>query len=371
MKKHFLSLLALCLICHLSLAQIAITEFIANPNGTDSDNEWIELYNYSPTTQNIKDWRIKDDDSGDVLISSSNLFMGSGTYLILARNKTAFEALWLGGIANAKVIQVNFTNANTDDEIILADNAANEIWRLAYNGGLSTGKATFLEYDHSFCDPVTNWGSKGGTVINLSGNDAASGTLGYEKNNSTADSEVFTATNNDVGSPLAGDYSPLRYCGNITESGNGAWTRIPCECVRINDLLVENDYTTTDLSSLWRLEEVLTITSVNNRGLIHTDGANRLKTADFITFDNDRNLEEVKGFNSLTSIGILWLRDVGKLKRTSGFPVLKDMGSLLIWNSDNFEPLGLGGFPLVDSFGISIRQVKRLRDLGDFRPLPT
>ena len=369
MKKSFLSLLVLFLCFHLVPAQIAITEFLANPHGTDADNEWIELYNYSPDAVNLKDWHLKDDDGGSTLISSTNLFIRSGRHLILARDKAIFESLWLGGVANLEVITASFSLTNTDDELILTNATDDEVWRLAYGAGASEGRATFFENEYSFCDPVTDWGSKGGTLINRSGNDPASGTLGYEKNNSTTDSEAYTATNSDVGSPLKRVYEGLIHCGDIQQAGNGAWERIPCRCVTIDQLVIENDYTTPDLSSLWRLEEVESIESINNRGLITTDGANMLRKADFLTFDNDRNLEEVKGFNSLVWVGNIWLRELGKLKRTNGFPVLKHMNSLLIWDAENFEALGLGGFPVVDSFGIYFQNVKRLRDLGGFPAL--
>ena len=53
-------------------AQLAITEFIVNPNNSDTDREWLELYNYSRSPVNLRDWKIRNSDaSKEITISTT------------------------------------------------------------------------------------------------------------------------------------------------------------------------------------------------------------------------------------------------------------------------------------------------------------
>ena len=50
-------------------------------------------------------------------------------------DKTAFEAEWLGGVANATVFNVDVASLdNSDDELILLDATGQVMWQRAYGG---------------------------------------------------------------------------------------------------------------------------------------------------------------------------------------------------------------------------------------------
>jgi hypothetical protein len=182
------------------LPNVAITEWIASPRGTDATDEWIEIHNYGATAVDLQNWRLKDEDTNNSLISSTSLVIPAGGYLILARDKAAFEAQWLNGCSNARVIEVVFALANGTDEIVLEDANGNIVWSVAYQNDESVGRAT--HYTESTYSNRT-WGSKATPGIVRNGNDVTA-TLGYEKNNSTADPLSYSSTNNDEGSPLNG-----------------------------------------------------------------------------------------------------------------------------------------------------------------------
>ena len=95
--------------------------------------------------------------------------------------------------------------ANASDEIILENASGTEVWRLAYTNDETEERATFLEYSHDFCTPVTNWGSKTGVMISRSLNDPASGSLGYQGNNHSVD-PFMMIIDAEFGSPLSGNY---------------------------------------------------------------------------------------------------------------------------------------------------------------------
>ena len=60
---------------------IKINEFEANPLGTDTDNEWIELYNPNAFSVDITGWKIIDSGSSETILSGT---IGAGGYLVIS-----------------------------------------------------------------------------------------------------------------------------------------------------------------------------------------------------------------------------------------------------------------------------------------------
>lgn len=184
-----------------NIADLAITEWLTDPTGVDAEEQWVEIHNYGGTAVDIQNWRIKDEDSDDDVITSSSFVIPAGGYVIVCNNKATFENLWFNGCTQANVIEVTgLTLDNTTDEIILEDNAGTVVWSVAYMDDETVARATHYTQAPTFTNRT--WGSKASPGINRGGNDPATGTLGYEKNNSTADANVRTASNGDMGSPM-------------------------------------------------------------------------------------------------------------------------------------------------------------------------
>ncbi|WP_375562299.1 T9SS type A sorting domain-containing protein [Bernardetia sp. OM2101] len=179
---------------------IAITEFINNTTVNDATDEWIELYNYGANPIDIQNWRLKDEGIDNDIITASSYSIAAGEYLILAKDKSAFETQWLAGVVNSKVIEVTgLTLANGADEIVVTDNLDNVVWSLAFANDETDGRATF----YSESTYTTNvWGNTTTPGVVRNGNDVTTGTLGYESNNNTTDVLARTSTTGDIGSPL-------------------------------------------------------------------------------------------------------------------------------------------------------------------------
>ncbi|BDS15389.1 LamG-like jellyroll fold domain-containing protein [Aureispira anguillae] len=178
--------------------EVAIIEWLANPTGIESEEEWVEIYNYGSAPINLKDWKLKDEDTDNATISAVDLFLSAGESLILARNKAKFEEHWLKGCANDKVVQVSMDLENDADELILEDNNGTIIWSIAYDDDETEGRATYyteLTYAN------TNYGSKAIPGVNRTGNDVT-GSLGYQRNNTTVDVNAFANDIGDIGSPI-------------------------------------------------------------------------------------------------------------------------------------------------------------------------
>lgn len=70
-------------------AQITINEFMANPNGIDEVEEWIEIYNDADSITDISGWQLDDIASGSkAFIFPKNTLIAPKNYLVFSRQTT-------------------------------------------------------------------------------------------------------------------------------------------------------------------------------------------------------------------------------------------------------------------------------------------
>lgn len=67
---------------------LVINEFIPNPQGSDQENEWIELRNNSQQTIDISQWQIKTDLSQKGFVIPNNTFIAKKQFIILKKPTT-------------------------------------------------------------------------------------------------------------------------------------------------------------------------------------------------------------------------------------------------------------------------------------------
>lgn len=80
-----------------AFAGISITEIMYDPEGSDSKQEWIELYNAGPEAVNLVDWKYADKSNHALNLPPKNGGLGTmliapGRYVILASDATTFVA---------------------------------------------------------------------------------------------------------------------------------------------------------------------------------------------------------------------------------------------------------------------------------------
>jgi len=209
-----------------SYATIVITEFINNPTGSDERFEWVELFNAGPTAANLTGWTLKDNSVNT--FTFQDVVMQSGGYLIVANNKTDFQARWLAGVADDRVIGnrgFNLNNTAPGDGLYLRNAAGDLVFSLGYAIGpdgepaSDESRATFLtEFTGR-----TNYGippQDGAALMRRAGEDFP-GELGYELNSITTDPFAYTA-GGDTGSPLLGGYSVVPEPNCVAVLGLGA-----------------------------------------------------------------------------------------------------------------------------------------------------
>jgi uncharacterized protein YdeI (BOF family) len=91
---------------------VIINEFMPNPEGSDTDYEWIELYNWSENDIDLNSWEL------DGNIFSEELIMESKSYLIITKNKDALLARY-PDLEN--IYELNISLKNSSDTIVLSD----------------------------------------------------------------------------------------------------------------------------------------------------------------------------------------------------------------------------------------------------------
>lgn len=100
-----------------NVSAIRINEFESNPDGTDSGNEWIELY--SEIEINLSDYKLVNNDGDEILLNGS--FSGYFVYV--------FNKQWLDNSDEKVFLYKNNESINETD--LFADNKNDDLtWQL-------------------------------------------------------------------------------------------------------------------------------------------------------------------------------------------------------------------------------------------------
>lgn len=119
---------------------VVISEVFYDTPGTDSVEEWIELYNNSATSVNVGGWTITDDNGfGSSYTIPANTTIAAGGYITIAVNSTGFYNLYS---YNANVVGAIPALNNTGDALILKDGSGNVKDFVAWEGGATNGVPT-------------------------------------------------------------------------------------------------------------------------------------------------------------------------------------------------------------------------------------
>ncbi len=120
--------------------KVVFSEVFYDTPGTDSVEEWIELYNNSTVAVNIGGWTITDNNgTGSTYTVPTGNSIAAGGHFTIAINSTGFNALY--GY-NANLYGAIPSMNNTGDALILKDSAGIEKdavgWEAGDTGGLPT-----------------------------------------------------------------------------------------------------------------------------------------------------------------------------------------------------------------------------------------
>lgn len=141
------------------LPDIVINEIMAAPDLSKNQTEWVELYNRSQNTVDLKNWFIGDENNQS-LISSEEFLVAPSTFVILTEDRNKFLATYTD--INSSVIQIENwqTLNNSDDGVVLRDSLGFLVEQVAYGtlppNGISWER---IDYDKESSDSSNWWRS--------------------------------------------------------------------------------------------------------------------------------------------------------------------------------------------------------------------
>lgn len=113
---------------------LMISEFLPNPDGTDTGKEWFEVYNSSSEDIDVAGWTLSDDGSDSITLGNGvdPVIVPAGSYFVFAQSS---DVAVNGGIDNVGYAYgtSGFTLGNSGDEIVLSLGGT-EIDRVNYTG---------------------------------------------------------------------------------------------------------------------------------------------------------------------------------------------------------------------------------------------
>jgi hypothetical protein len=183
---------------------IFISEFIADPTGTDTDMEWIELYNSNSFDVDIDGWTISDAGSDSHTINNgAALNIPSLGFLVLGINSSTST----NGNYTPDYVYTGITLTNTNDEIILSNDDTTPL------------EITRVEYDDS-----NGWTITAGSSLVFTGTaDDDNNDASLWATSTVHEKAYLGTTNTDKGSPGTNGFQQ-NFSSSTTWSGSGNWS---------------------------------------------------------------------------------------------------------------------------------------------------
>ncbi|HRK72739.1 MAG TPA: lamin tail domain-containing protein [Rhodothermales bacterium] len=164
MKRFIFLLLGLaCILPVKSVAQavplpleVVINEIHYNPLGSD-DLEFLELYNVSNKTFDLKDFRFKDDTATIRTIIGTSTLLLPGAYVVLAKDGTLFPTAYPTAKA---IIPPSWPALNNDSEVVTLLYGNTTIDQVSYRSSWGGTDVSLERVDpNSASNNAANWGS--------------------------------------------------------------------------------------------------------------------------------------------------------------------------------------------------------------------
>ena len=133
------------------VGELVISEYLANPEGSDTGMEWFEVYNASDRTLDLNGVGV-GDASGVSFTVDTSITVPAGGYFVFAESA---EAVPVVGSFDWTAAESTYTLANTTDEIILSFGRA-ELDRIEYHGGWPDSSGVAAQLDLGSLDIVNN-----------------------------------------------------------------------------------------------------------------------------------------------------------------------------------------------------------------------
>lgn len=154
----------------IALAQITISEIMYDLDGTDSDREWIEIYNNGSGTISLSGWRLFEADVNHNLeFISGGSSLNSGEYAVIADNSSTFLQDFPG--YSGILVDSSFSLSNESETLEIRDADINSVSSITYSSSYgASGNGLSLHFDGSWQEGLPTPGSGPGNSDNNNDN---------------------------------------------------------------------------------------------------------------------------------------------------------------------------------------------------------
>ena len=114
-----------------SEGDVIVNEVLQNPGGSDTNREWLELYNTTGSPIDLMGWTIRDDDFNSRVIDRPTVILGGGYAVIGENGDTTVN----GGVTVDYACYGDLELGNSFDEAVLDSPEGDEIDRIEWDNG--------------------------------------------------------------------------------------------------------------------------------------------------------------------------------------------------------------------------------------------
>lgn len=259
-NKEYLKLLSIfaCTMFYVvPVYALIITEVNFDPAGSDTDREWVEIYNDTNTNIDLTSYKFYEANVNhgiDVLSVDKNI--SAGEYVVLVQDINKFKAD--NPTYSGKIFKSSFSLSNTGESLGLKDTEGNTINTFSYQQSQTGAKdgETIIFDGTNYLKAIATPGA--GNIINTGGTSTTTGTTTATTTQTTG-INTATTTETSFSSPIYyyRSYFPESvkiyvYAGENKVSISGAQTTFEANCVN------GDKKTQSDAHFFWSFGDVAT-----------------------------------------------------------------------------------------------------------------
>lgn len=147
--RIFLFLVVFLFLIKFASADIIINEIMYDYPGSDSNHEWIEVYNNGTEAVNLSGWKFRESGTDHSLtLNNGSYILNISEYAVIADDAATFLTDYLN--FNSTLLDSSFDLSNSGEELLLKNKTLDAIFNITYNvslGADGNGKTLCLFND--------------------------------------------------------------------------------------------------------------------------------------------------------------------------------------------------------------------------------